>query len=287
MQLNLLSIIGIGLAAMFFGYGFGLFEGRGQGYKKRKKEETEEKKIQPPVIAPLKENNLLRLIMDNGNQLRLEVDGQSADAAQLAPEQRKRIIDLLMKLRPWIDASAAKSAVHPQPVSPRPIHSAPIAASHSGTGPISQHISKPKAPAADRMPPLPKRKHASATAQTVKVEEPKKKAEATPVPQPISKPIAPVPASKPVRSRVEVPSKKGEAVPSTMVGQIDAILQAHLSSLPLENRVIRLIESPEGDVAVMVGLTKYNGVGEVPDPQVQDIIRAAIAEWEDKYTPGI
>ena len=36
----------------------------------------------------------------------------------------------------------------------------------------------------------------------------------------------------------------------------------------------------------MVGLTKYNGVGEVPDPQVQAMIRAAIAEWENKYTPG-
>jgi len=44
MQFNLFIVIGIGLAAMFFGYFFGLFEGRGQGYKKRKKEEPEEKK---------------------------------------------------------------------------------------------------------------------------------------------------------------------------------------------------------------------------------------------------
>ena len=57
MQFNLFIVIGIGLAAMFFGYFFGLFEGRGQGYKKRKKEEPEEKKIQPPVIAPPKELN--------------------------------------------------------------------------------------------------------------------------------------------------------------------------------------------------------------------------------------
>jgi len=88
-------------------------------------------------------------------------------------------------------------------------------------------------------------------------------------------------------SRVEAPSKKGEAAPTTMVGQIDAILQAHLASLPLEKRGVRLIESPEGGVVVMVGLTKYNGVSEVPDPQVQAMIRAAIAEWENKYTPGI
>ena len=47
------------------------------------------------------------------------------------------------------------------------------------------------------------------------------------------------------------------------------------------------IAVPEGGVVVMVGLTKYNGVGEVPDPQVQAMIRAAIAEWENRYTPGI
>jgi len=71
-----------------------------------------------------------------------------------------------------------------------------------------------------------------------------------------------------------------------MVGQIDAILQAHLADSLLANRGVRLIESPEGGVVVMVGLSKYSGVGEVPDPQVQGMIRAAIAEWEKKYTPG-
>ena len=290
MQFNLFIVIGIGLAAMFFGYFFGLFEGRGQGYKQRKKEETEEKKIQTPVITPPapKENNLLKLSLDQNNQLRLDVDGERADAAQLTTEQRKRLIALMVTLRPWIDASAPKPSAPPQPVPPRPIPSTPITAPPSMTMPISQRISKPTAPADDKMPPLPSRtgRHAGAASQTVRAEEPKKK-EAAPVPQPMSKPIAPVPASKPVLSRVEAPSKKGEAAPTTMVGQIDAILQAHLASLPLEKRGVRLIESPEGGVVVMVGLTKYNGVSEVPDPQVQAMIRAAIAEWENKYTPGI
>lgn len=35
--LNLFVLIGIALAVMFFGYFFGLFEGRGQGYKKDRK----------------------------------------------------------------------------------------------------------------------------------------------------------------------------------------------------------------------------------------------------------
>jgi len=42
-EITYLAIGAIALVAMFFGYGFGLFEGRSQGYKKRKKEEATEK----------------------------------------------------------------------------------------------------------------------------------------------------------------------------------------------------------------------------------------------------
>jgi FtsZ-interacting cell division protein ZipA len=236
MQFNLFIVIGIALAAMLFGYVFGLFEGRGQGYKKRKREESEEKRMEPVIAAPApvppKENNLLKLNLDNNNQFQLELDGQRADSSQLAPEQRKRLIDLIVTMRPWIDVSAPKPSAPAQPVPPRPIPPAPIAA---------------------------------------------------PVYQPVSKPIASSPA--PVLSRGEG-SKKEESTPTTMVGQIDAILQEHLASSLLANRAIRLMESPGGNVVVMVGLDKYNGVGDVPDPQVQAAIRAAIAEWEKKYTPG-
>jgi hypothetical protein len=226
MQSNLLPVIGIGLAAMFFGYFFGLIEGRGQGYKKGRREEAEEKEIQPPVIAPPppKENSLLKLSLDDSNQFRLDLDGRNANVNALAPEQRKRLIDLMVAMRPWIDASAPKP---PQPAAPQPLPAAPVA---------------------------------------------------TPVPQAAPKPIAPVPV---------VLTKKDEpAAPATMVGQIEAILQTHLANSPLANRGIRLVEAPGGTVIVMDGMNKYGSVGEVPDPQVQAVIRAAIAEWEKKYTPG-
>lgn len=224
MQFDYLSIIVVGLAALFVGYFVGLFESRGRG-------EPKEKRIEPPVIAP-KENSLLKLSLDHNNQLRLEVDGQRADAAQLAPEQRKRLIELMVTMRPWIDASAPRPAAPPQPVPLRPIATAPAADSPSG---ILQ------------------------------------------IPKPTTKAIA----------SVLVPNlKKEEAAPTSMVGQIDAILQTHLAETPLASRGIRLMESPEGGVVVMVGLTKYGGVGDVPDPQVQAMIRTAIAEWEKKYTPG-
>ncbi len=71
-----------------------------------------------------------------------------------------------------------------------------------------------------------------------------------------------------------------------MVGQIDAILQTKLIGTPLATRGIRLVESAQGGAMVVVGLNRYEGVGEVPEPEVQAVIRAAIAEWENKYTPG-
>ena len=80
--------------------------------------------------------------------------------------------------------------------------------------------------------------------------------------------------------------KEEVAAPATMVGQIDAILQEHLIGSPLASRGIRLFEPPEGGVVVMVGMNKYNGVSEVPDADVQAVIRGAIAEWEKKYTPS-
>jgi hypothetical protein len=115
------------------------------------------------------------------------------------------------------------------------------------------------------------------------------------VPAPQDAPVAQVPppvstpASAPVAATVAPSGKKNEApaAPLSMVGQIDEILQARLASGPLANRGIRLQESPEGTVIVIVGVQKFSGVGDVPDPLIQSEIRAAIAEWEKKYTPGL
>lgn len=95
---------------------------------------------------------------------------------------------------------------------------------------------------------------------------------------------APAPAVIPAPA-----AKKDEkpAAPQSIVGQIDEILQARLAVTPMASRAIRLQESPEGGVVVWVGLQKFAGVGEVTDPEVQAIIRASIAEWEKKYTPGL
>lgn len=243
--LSLFALIGIGLALMFFGYFFGLFEGRGQGYKTRKKEEAEGKVvIQTPLPppnppAPVVDNSLLRLSLDN-NQPRLDLDGQRVDTSQLTADQRKRLIDLMVTMRPWIEG---KPTAAPQPVS------RPIAAQ-------TPSLSKPLSP--------------SGTMQTPPT--------AASISQPRPTPVVAAAASA---------SKDDAPAPTSMVGQIDAILQKSLIGTPLAERGIRLIESAQGSVVVMVGLQRYSGVGEVTDPEVQAAIKAAIAEWEKKFTPGM
>ncbi len=244
--LSLFALIGIGLALMFFGYFFGLVEGRGQGYKRRKNEEANEKPAIPTPLpspnppAPIVDNSLLKLSLDNNNQPRLDLDGQRVDTSQLTVDQRTRLIELMVVMRPWIEA---KPVMTPQSTA------RPVAA------PTPSLSKPPSALSAMQTPPT-----------------------AAPVPQPKPTPVAAAPA----------PASKDEPPVSanSMVGQIDTILQKSLIGTPLAERGIRLIESSQGTVSVYVGLTRYDSVGEVTDPQVQAAIKAAIAEWEKKFVPG-
>jgi hypothetical protein len=66
----------------------------------------------------------------------------------------------------------------------------------------------------------------------------------------------------------------------SIVGQIDAILQGKLKGSPLQGKAIRLMEVPGVGMVVMVGLERYDQVEQVPDRQIQAVIRAAVREWE-------
>ena len=92
--LNLFVLIGIALAVMFFGYFFGLFEGRGQGYKKGKAEEQD--KPLPVSVPVIKDDpGLLRLKSEN-NQLRLDMDGQRVDTICASHTCATQAIDRLV-----------------------------------------------------------------------------------------------------------------------------------------------------------------------------------------------
>jgi hypothetical protein len=257
--LNPLVAIGIALAVMFFGYFFGLFEGRGQGYKKRQKEEAEDKKQPVPIEplppasppAPSDEIPVLGVSLAPDGQLRLQMDGQHVDTTALDTERRKRLIAILTQMRPWLEAP--KSA---PPAGPR------SASSPQGTS-SPQGVPSPQGTPPPQKAPSAKPTPASTPSLSAK-----------PAP-PAPKPAAPVPAEE-----------DRPAAPNSIVAQIDSVLQARLVGTTLADKGIRLQESPTGGVIVWVGINKYESIDDVPDEQIKATIRAAIATWENKYTPG-
>ncbi|HEY5729776.1 MAG TPA: hypothetical protein VIS72_06960 [Anaerolineales bacterium] len=246
-----LSPILIPLLALLVGWAIGFFDSNIRTSKKVRQAEDSakaameaaEKKIaqlqakqtsaaESPAVP---ENlGLMRIKNENG-RLALDLDGIRVDTSAITTEQRKRLVEMLNAMRPWLEG---KPAPAPAPMTPPPSKPAPVPA------PI-----------------------------------------ASPPPQPVSQPQASV--SKPSASSSKRKDDEPEVVPTSIVGQINTILQYRIANTPLESRGVSLMESLSGGVNVYVGIQRYEMIDDVPDEEVKTAIRAAIAEWENKFTPGL
>lgn len=232
MEISLLGLIAIGLGTMFFGYFFGLAEGRGQGYKKRSQEEAVGQQPAVPLEAPAgvpapgptPAKALLVLTLSEAGRPLLRVDDREIDSLRVSADQRRRLIDLMVMMRPWVEPPGGASTESPVPAKPAPASKMSSMLSGRSALPVA---------------------------------------------------AAPTPAAPPAPTG-----------PMSLVTQIDSILQAQLEGTAFANRGIRLAESLHGGAIVFIGTKQYDGVDQVPDPEVQAVIRAAIAEWERKATPG-
>lgn len=231
------SIVGW-IAGLVFVYVFGLVEGRIKGRKQGMEEAKQEMNETPPTPQTITADDpgILRIKNESG-KISLDLDGNRVEPAHLAPEQRRRLIEILNIMRPWLEG---KPVAAPAPVTPPP-------------------------PAPKPAPVIP--------------------APATPQP----KPQAPAPQPLKAEPKATVKKKEEEApsAPTSIVGQINQILQARIADTPLESKGVSLMESVTGGVNVYVGLHRFEAIDDVPDEEIQAAIRAAIAEWETKYTPGM
>jgi len=219
-------------------YFIGIYEGRGQGYKKRKAEEQLEKKdspapsIKPALPAPVKidDPGLMRIKSESGF-LTLDLDGARVNTSALTADERKRLIEMLTLVRPWLEGKPAPAPATMAPI-PQPMPVAPAPSAQPVNQQPANNSTSPKTPA--------------------------------------------------------MPKEDRPAAPATsMVGQIDSILQEQLAGTALDERGIFLAQSPDGGVMVYVGLTKYMAIDDVPDADIKAAIRTAITAWENKYTPGL
>jgi hypothetical protein len=199
---------------------------------------------------------LLRLKKNDGRFM-LEMDG-ALIRGELSPDKRKRLIELITVFRPWLEGGQTQQ--------PTPAQSAP-----------RQVVPQPAAfpqPAPQQVVPQP-------------AELP---SDSTPL-EPVSAQSAVISPVQPSLQSLFVSKKPVEAEKNilalSMVQQIDTVLQARLVGTPLAKQGIRLQDSIQGGVEVYVGGQKFLAVDDVPDETIKAAIRAAIAEWEKKYTPGL
>ena len=79
----------------------------------------------------------------------------------------------------------------------------------------------------------------------------------------------------------EVTAANGKPRATSVVGQIDEILQEMLRESPLASHGLRLVQDPSMAVVVWVDAQKYEGIDSVPDEEIKNLIRAAVKKWEE------
>jgi len=66
----------------------------------------------------------------------------------------------------------------------------------------------------------------------------------------------------------------------SVIDEVNDILQKKLTGSPLAGKGIHLMENHNKEIRFWVGLNSYDDVDEIPDPEVRQIIDAAVKEWE-------
>ena len=253
------------MIGMVIGWAIGFFDSNTRTSKKieaaesnaeKKIKEAEQKFSLIPEASQTQQDDpgLLRLKKNDGRFM-VEMDG-ALIKGELSPDKRKRLIELITVFRPWLEGGQAQQ--------PTPAQSAP-----------RQVASRPAMPQQVVLQPEP-------------AEQP---TDLTPF-EPVSaqgtviSPIQPSLQSLFV-SKKPVKVEKNTLASLSIVQQIDTVLQARLVGTPFANQGIRLQESIQGGVEVYVGMEKFNTVDDVSDETIKAVIRAAIGEWEKKFTPGL
>lgn len=79
---------------------------------------------------------------------------------------------------------------------------------------------------------------------------------------------------------VGVEANKSPSTHKSIVAQVDEILQEKLEDSPLSSRGIVMKDSLDGGLLVQVGLQQYSSINDVPDPEIRQLLKESVEEWE-------
>lgn len=75
-------------------------------------------------------------------------------------------------------------------------------------------------------------------------------------------------------------ANKPQSTNKSIVAQVDEILQEKLEDTPLSSRGILMKDSLDGGLLVQVGLQQYSSINDVPDPEIRQLLKESVEEWE-------
>ncbi len=244
--MNIGSAIILIIVAAIAGYVVGIIDSRITKSIKEKVDQAAEEKKAAEEPKKVDEHIVLKVSIDPATKWLLDLDGVRVEPAGMTAEQRTRLVNTIIQIRPWIDAKPASALQPPKPAdapAPRPVP-APT------PSPVTAAASSPTSLASSNAP-------------------------TTPPPR--------VDFLRGMRSLLQNDIKKTEPPPIiSIVAMIDEVLQKKLAGTPLADKKIRLEEGAIGEVVVFIDKERYPGIDSVPDEQIKAIIRAAITEWEKK-----
>lgn len=82
-----------------------------------------------------------------------------------------------------------------------------------------------------------------------------------------------------VTRAVEAEAPKLPYAPKSPAAQVNDIVQEKITGTPLEERRIKLIDKPNQEMAVLIGIEEFPTVDAVPDEEIRGILKQAVTEW--------
>lgn len=228
-------------------------------------------------------DNILLWHDKEGGNLIVDLDGSTfLRVNDMRADQRSRLETIYSQLRRFMGVQ--DTTPRPAPVTPMAAQ-VEVSAQTSITEPLSQPVF-PQTITTQSVPtqsvPTQSIPTQSVPAQSTPVQSvPIKSALATPVATPANPEINAIPAitedKKSAKKTLPVPIK-----PLNIVGEIDEILQDMIAGTPFFERGLELVETPAHTIAVWIDSHQYESIDAVTDPEVQQIIRTAVKNWENK-----
>lgn len=223
-------------------------------------------------------DNILLWHDQEGGNLIVDLDGSTfLRVNDMRADQRSRLETIYSQLKRFLGVQ--DTAPRPAPITP-----ASVAVEQPAQVPFTEPLGQPVPSQSN-----PVQGFSSQPAPTQSIPAQPARSQTSPAQPVVTTPLKAAISPEDIVIQPPAGDKKGSkktapelVKPLNIVGEIDEILQVMIAGTPLLDRGLQLVETPAHTIAVWVDSRRFESIDAVPDPEVQQVIRAAVKKWENK-----